>query len=279
MSETQGYPVQVWLEEHELKQIEYSAYWNDEQAEQDKDWWVLDGDFSRMEDYLKRTGTLGALQRCIAKAGELGRPVRGTGADVAAGVLWAVPHLISAGAGKVHCIEFSQHRLLKLGPAVLEQYGVGTAQAELCLGSFYDIRLPDCSLDFVLLSTSFHHAKRPQELLEQVKRILKPSGCVLMFGEYAATRPSLGVYLTQAAQALCSRLPKGVQESITGKVYPKAEWLPNFEELNPPDDPVMGDHFFTLEEYGAFFAEAGFVCHQCTENFNWGCVLVPKGDA
>lgn len=275
MSKTRGYPVQVWLEEQDLKNVEFSTYWNDEQAEKGKDWWVLDGDYSRMESYLERTGTLAALQRCISKAKELGRPVHGAGADVAAGVLWAVPYLVSAGAEKVHCIEFSQHRLLKLGPAVLEHYGVGLDQAELCLGSFYDMQLPESSLDFVLLSTSFHHASRPRDLLAQVRRVLKPSGSVLLFGEFAATRPSIGGVARYVAQAFCSRMPKGVQKGLAGKVFPKTSWWPDFDELNPPDDPIMGDHYFSLDEYNAFFKEAGFSWHQCGEHFNWGGVLVP----
>jgi ubiquinone/menaquinone biosynthesis C-methylase UbiE len=37
----------------------------------------------------------------------------------------------------------------------------------LARGTFYDLHLPDGSVDFVLLSQAFHHADRPGELLRK----------------------------------------------------------------------------------------------------------------
>jgi len=39
------------------------------------------------------------------------------------------------------------------------------------------------SIDFCFCSQAFHHADDPQRLLNEIKRVLKPSGIVLMIGE------------------------------------------------------------------------------------------------
>ena len=88
------FEVRRWLDTDEIHAIEYSAYWNDETAEQSKQWWTLDGDFGRMEAYLAEQTTL--ARELDDLLGET--PPRGTGADLAAGTLWAVPRLVAQGA-------------------------------------------------------------------------------------------------------------------------------------------------------------------------------------
>ena len=151
--------VEHWLAPDEAAAIEYAGYWNDAGAERDKPWWVLDGDFAKLEAYLDQTGLRGDLDHCLAA---LGRPLRGQGIDLAAGTLWAAPVLLDAGAVEhLYCLEYSRHRLLEIGPTVLAHYAVDPQRVVLAFGSFYDLQVPEGTLDFAFLSQAFHHADRP----------------------------------------------------------------------------------------------------------------------
>jgi ubiquinone/menaquinone biosynthesis C-methylase UbiE len=152
------YEAVEWLSDPDC--LRYADYWNDEEEERRKPFWVLDGDFSRMKAYLK----------------EIGLPAQMEEADLGAGTLWAVPDLFRLGAvDHVYCVEYSRHRLLKLGPAVLDHYGVSSDRVTLALGDVHQLRLTDKSLDFVFLSVAFHHSDKPAALLSEIPFVLAPS--------------------------------------------------------------------------------------------------------
>ena len=181
-----GFEVQYWLLPSDIKQMEYSEYWNNEEFEKNKAWYVLDGDFAKMAKHLEDAGLAHQLQQCLTfLKNTLNQPLRGVGADLAAGNLWVIPYLIKEGkVEKIYAVEYSQHRLLKLGPKVLQHYKVPQDKVVFCLGSFYQLKLPNHSLDFVLLSSAFHHADRPHSLLAEIQRVLKPDGRCLIIGEH-----------------------------------------------------------------------------------------------
>ena len=211
-----GYELRRWSTPEELRRLTYSAYWNDEEAERDKEWWTQDGDFARMEAYVDETTTLGRqLADALADA-----PPRGEGADLAAGTLWAVPRLLAAGADKVYAVEYSEHRLTRLGPGVLEHYGIPPERVVLCLGSFYELGFADGELGFVLLSQALHHADDTAALLREVRRVLAPDGVAYVIGEPLPVRRGL---------LRRSRLV----------------------------DPLLGDHLHTWRSYGRMFRSAG----------------------
>lgn len=221
-----SWEVRIWRPEAELRAIEYADYWNDIDVERTKEWWVENGDFAAMEEYLAGSGLAAQLDAAIALAERIGRPVRGIGADLAAGALWAVPQLLRAGAERVYAVEYSLHRLLRLGPLVLERYQCPRSSVVLCQGSFYEVQLPDDSLDFVLLAQALHHADRPEALLEEVRRLLHLDGVALVIGEHQFKAPSLPRRL--------ARRP----------------W-------RPPPDPVLGDHYYATADYARMFSSAG----------------------
>jgi ubiquinone/menaquinone biosynthesis C-methylase UbiE len=229
-AETRGFPVEYWLTPEEIGELDYAAYWNDEEAERHKEWYVLDGDFSRMEGYLEEVGLLDDLQASLEEVGTLA----GTGLDLAAGTLWAAPHLLAAGTvERLYCLEYSRHRLLKLGPAVLERYAVSPERVVLALGSFYDLHLADGSVDFALMSQALHHADDPDRLLAELQRVLRPGGVAIVIGEHVVTP---GMYARAALRAL-ARPGSG---------------------LRLGHDRVMGDHFYARSDYRRMFQRHGF---------------------
>lgn len=78
----------------------------------------------------------------------------------------------------------SEHRIHEYAPKVLKYYNVDSNSIELCLGSFYELELPDNSLDFIILSQAFHHADNPHKLLEEIKRVVKSNGYIIIVGEH-----------------------------------------------------------------------------------------------
>lgn len=257
MQEITNWQLEHWLSETEIGNIEYADYWNDETHEKSKEFYILDGSFSRMEAYLRKLGLVRDLRRCIRTLNvEFHRELEGIGIDLAAGNLWAAPHLLALeSVDKLYCLEYSKLRLLNLGPRVLEHYNVSRERVVLVYGSFYDLHLDDHSLDFVFLSQAFHHADRPDELLMEIKRVLKPTGAVIIIGEHVMNH--LKTYLRHAAKFLIARCLSGrLQKRLFGKTL-------NAKSLLPPDDafypdPVMGDHYYSLGEYQEMFSRFGF---------------------
>lgn len=243
-----SWAVEYWLSDSEMSRTDYSAYWNDEQKEKEKEWYILDGDFSKMERYLRQSGLPSDLLRCVEiLKGNFNCLLGGVGIDLAAGNGWAIPHLFKAAAvDRLYCLEYSKHRLLKMVPEVLEHYQVPKEKVVLVFGSFYDLHLGKESMDFVFLSQSFHHADRPDQLLSEVHRVLKPKGAIVIIGEHAPC-------------AVAARIKHAVKFFLS-------LWVPtakvptlhaSFEELFPVE-PTAGDHYYRESEYRRMFSKYAF---------------------
>jgi ubiquinone/menaquinone biosynthesis C-methylase UbiE len=248
-----SWTIERWLDEAEAASIEYASYWNDVEAERDKPWNVADGDFAKLEQYLAEVGLPADLQACLAA---LGRPLGERGIDLAAGTLWAAPALLAAGpVQRLYCLEFSRHRLLELGPRMLEHYGVAPERVVLAYGSFYDLRLDDDELDFAFLSQAFHHADRPGALLAELRRVLRPGGAAIIVGEHVIRPRDYAVF---GARSLASLAPRRVQSRLFAEpVAVRRTLRPRARDLLPTD-PVLGDHAYDQSDYARLFAEAGF---------------------
>lgn len=250
------YEFQNWLTDSDLKKIEYSDYWNDEEKEKRKEWYILDGNFKKMENYLQESGLLPQLLKSIAiLRNKYNYELNGIGVDLAAGNLWAAPYLIKSGlVKKLYCIEFSRYRLLKLGPKVLEHYKVPKNKVILVLGNFYNLKFEQNSIDFILLSQAFHHADRPQALLAEIHRVLKPNGIVIIIGEHVIksdVRRSIECFIEHSISTLC---PQIIQSRLFGKIFHIAGIFPKSSIV----DPILGDHHYFVWEYRAMFSKYNF---------------------
>ena len=249
--------VQNWLTPSDTSTIAYSGYWNDEDQERSKQWDVTDGDYDKVESYLSDVGLSDALDGCLALARkERGSPLSGEGVDVAAGTLWAANKLLEdAAVTRLWCVEYSRHRLLSLGPLMLEHHEVDQSRVVLAYGSFYEMHIEDGSLDFAFLSQAFHHADRPEALLMELRRVLAPGGVVIIIGEH---RLGLRQYFGYLALVVLSFLPARLRQRLRGGVRDVARTLHPTGEMVLPTDPLLGDHFYTASEYRKFFDDAGF---------------------
>lgn len=222
-----------------------------------------------METYLSSTGLPDQLVACADTARDrFGRTLTGVAVDLAAGSLWAAPHLFRLGhVDLLYCVEYSRHRLLKLGPAVLAHYGVPADRVVLAIGDIHRIDLPDRSVDFILMSAAFHHSDTPEALLNEIRRILKPSGIVLIIGEHI-TEVHASNRLKHMAKFVAARiLPAGVQMRLFGHTLCAHRFYPRDEDLLGGDER-LGDHAYTLSQYQRMFTAAGFSA-ECLRKSQW----------
>lgn len=257
--ENSDFEAQHWLKDEEVAKIYSSEFWNNEEYEKEKAWNVEANDFKKMEAHLTNLGVNDDLRTCfkIAKK-KWGIDIAGIGIDLAAGNLWAVPYIMKfEQVKKLYCLELSRHRLLKLGPIVLRHYNVPKEKIVLVHGSFYDIKLPDQSLNFAILSAAFHHADEPLKLLREINRTLKVSGIVVIIGEISVTW--LGQLSRYYAKYFISRLPEKIQRIFFKKVFPKQNFIPKFEDVFPVDN-VLGDHLYPRSFYKKIAKHTGFDC-------------------
>ena len=265
MVENSLYEVQNWLSDSDLNYEESSEYWNDEDEEKSKEWYILDGNFEKMENYIKGVGLIDQLNSCVDFLDkELNLSISGYGADLASGNLWAVPHILKNSlVEKLYCVEFSKQRLLKIGPEVLEYYNVQKDKIVLCLGSFNDLKLHANSLDFIFLSQAFHHSYRPNDTLNEIWRVLKPNGFVVMIGEHPISKIQVFKgYIANPLKFCVSKLvPENIQQYIFGKTFHNIVLFPSVNTLFPPDK-ILGDHYYTDNQYLAMFKGAGFKSYQ-----------------
>jgi SAM-dependent methyltransferase len=250
------YAVDHWLDEKQISELAFSEFWNNEEKEKSKEWYVLDGNFKKMENYIQERGLPDQLRIALEHLDSRGLALHGVGMDIAAGNLWAVPYLLTnPKIEELFCLEYSKHRLLKLGKAVLKHYNVSKEKIKLVLGSFYEIRMPDHSLDFVFMSQAFHHADKPKQLLSELKRVLKPNGIAILIGEdYLDLKSFRAKHFIKWPLA---RLPGFLQNKLFGKTFAAKPFFPSLENLKIPD-PEQGDHMYFPNEYRQIFESSGF---------------------
>lgn len=273
-----GYEVRRWMQSTEA--LPFAGYWNDEVVERAKAWHIGAKGLAPMEAHLAEAGLLRQLDESLEVAGAAGLKIFGQGADLACGTAWASAHLLRTVAiERIFCVEYSEHRLLKLAPALLAHYEIAPERVVLCLGSFYELNLPDHSLDFVLLSEAFHHAGDPRRLLAELRRVLKRHAAVLIIGEH-----DLGgawrLRIRNAARLMAARLPESLQRMFFGRVVSAEPLFAPIQDMLRPD-PIAGDHYYLREDYMSMFSDAGFEARRFTTRGSrfQGFVLELKGGA
>ncbi len=247
------YEIEYWENSTNLETVEYFQYWNNEEKEKVKEWYIRNNNFAKVEKYLNEVKLKKQLYQCLSFVeNRLHKSLHGVGADLAAGNLWAVTLLLNTcRIEKIYCVEYSKHRLLKLGPKILEYYHVPQDKVVLCLGSFYKLKLPDAFLDFVFLSQAFHHADKPDKLLTEIRRVIKPKGVVLIIGEHIFPAISIKHFLKYC---ITKFVPPNIQRVLCGRTFNTKIMFPKYEV----SDSILGDHRYSTDIYQTLFSQHGF---------------------
>lgn len=231
-------PTIFWLSQPELEKIYSSEYWNSIENEKIKPWWIENGNFEKCLQYLESSG----LMQEYLQAETYIRDFEGDNlsvADLGAGIGWTTAMLSkNPKINKIHAVEISQHRIEKLFPQCMKMLDGEEGKVFRYIGSFYDLKLPEDSIDIIFMSQAFHHAEQPELLLKGCRRILKTSGRIIVVGEH---------YIGPL---------QFVKKFIAMLIREKRIAL-NFDRLFPPD-PESGDHFYRTKDYRSMFSANGF---------------------
>lgn len=230
--------INCWLTDAELSAIYSSEYWNDIEAEKSKEWWIEDGDYERCRNYLETSGLMLDYRQSEAWVLEMGRKNLRI-LDLAAGIGWTSALLSKLDCvAEVHAVEISRHRLERLFPHAALMFGGRENSIHRHLGSFYDLRLPEQSMDVVYLSQAFHHADRPLHLLLECDRVLARGGRILLIGEPCISGAQIGRRFVRA-------------------LLKDREVVTDFYRLFPPD-AESGDHYYKRSDYYFMFRAMGY---------------------
>lgn len=230
-------PVDCWLSEERLASLYSSNYWNDVNEERSKEFWIADGDYQKCLDYLSQSGLLRAYERAAKHIEPLPAPLKVV--DLAAGIGWTSALLSRLdNVVEVHAVEISKHRIGELFEHSSRMLGGDESKLFRHLGSFYDLKFPNESIDVIFLSQAFHHAERPLALLVECDRVLKTGGRLLLIGEH---------YIG----------PKQIIRRVLSRIVKQRRIVTDFSKLFPPD-PKLGDHFYRRSDYYSMFGWMGY---------------------
>lgn len=226
-------PVVRWLDREEIADLYTAGYWNDLGEERKKEWWIVDGDYGRCSRYLQSSRLLGQYrfaERFVSSE-------RLRVADLAAGIGWTSALLSRLPCvSEVLAVEMSEHRLEIFEHAVL-MFGGNPAKISRFLGSFYDLRFEDQSIDLVFMSQAFHHADQPFLLLQECDRVVRRGGRIILIGEH---------YIG----------PKRIVRRFLSSIVKDRKWTTNFFELFAP--APIGDHYYRVSDYYLMFRTFGY---------------------
>lgn len=220
-----------------------AAYWNDEEQERAKPYWVESVDDRRLLDYLEQqTHLRKCFEDALAFTHSNLSALRGVVVDLGAGVGWTSAILSRHPAIRsVQAIDYSRHRLFKIAPIVFEQFGAITAKIERHCCSMADLGTPAGSVDVVVFCQALYMSDNPVGLLRNVERILRPGGVVIVACESIEPAASAARRLARVARGLVSTSP--------------THWLDVIRGANPDKS---GRRRYRDDDYKRFLRCAGF---------------------
>jgi SAM-dependent methyltransferase len=229
--------IKYWLSDADLKSIYTSTYWNNIEKEKEKEWWIKDGNYNRCLHYIKSSGLLSEYQDSEKFIQDFSREV--VVADLASGIGWTSALLSKLpNVTEVHAVEISKHRLGVLFENAVKMLKGEGQKIYRYLGSFYDLKFKDNSIDIIYMSQAFHHAEKPFTLIAECDRVLSEDGRIILVGEHYMGPKQM---IKKAIANLIKRKIKG--------------W--SFYEIFPPDEE-LGDHYYRISDYYFLFSSMGY---------------------
>jgi SAM-dependent methyltransferase len=238
--------IENWLTDKELESINTSSYWNDIEAEMGKDSWIEDGNYEKFLNYLDSSKLLSEYQRSEKFIEEFsGKSIKVV--DLAAGIGWTSALLSKLPyVNEVHAVEISKHRLGSLFEHCIKLLKGDSEKIYRHLGSFYDLKFDDKSIDIIYLVQGFHHADKPLKLIYECDRVLKDGGRIILVGEYF-----IGI--------------KRIIRRFFANLIIRRQFTPNFNDLFWPD-LMRGDYYYRQSDYYFMFGSMGYNVKQYLEN-------------
>lgn len=146
-------------------------------------------------------------------------------ADIGAGTgYFTFPIAARVPEGKVFAVDIQQEMLDIMATRKAKN---GVDNVELVLGGERDPRLPDASVDVILIVDAYHEFEYPREMGEAMRRALKPGGRLVLI-EYRGEDRSVPIkplHKMTEAQAIREMAAVGLEWERTGDFLPQQHFL------------------------------------------------------
>ena len=251
--------IESWFNSNDTTSIYSSDYWNNEEIEKNKIWNVNEENFKDLEDHLKnKTNLYDAFNSGLDLIEKIIVDPKGyTCLDLAAGVCWSSALLSrKLYVKEIFALEISIHRLKKIAPIVINGLSSQANKIKGIIGDFYNLKVEDNSIDLVVLSQAFHHADKPNKLLGEINRVLKPGAICFITGEKL-------ISLKQNIFGIIKHNIKKIIFDLNLEMFFKKNLNPlkvnkfsyKFKNIFPPDEE-MGNHYYRKKDIECLMREA-----------------------
>jgi len=247
-------PITDWLEEDKLANVSTSTYWNNEEAEKYKEWNVSTTKDLKAQSYVRNTTNLEkSMHQAIEQAERIiGEKLHGTCVDLAAGCCWTTSILANQPKiTEVCAVEISRHRLSKIAPIIFSQYECDLSKIRRAIGDFHNLKIPDKSVNIVVMSLAFHHSDHQDRLVSEIFRVLKPNGIFIAIGEDPLGTIDIATRILKknAASILHTLRLARITEKLTRRKLHKPKHLFSYKWIQVKyRDEIKGDFEYSKSE-------------------------------
>ncbi len=228
-----------WIEKNEIRT---AKYWEDPEKEKTKVFNILDNDLKKLEEDIHLNNIYNHLLE-ISNNENISFKDK-TIISLASGTGWLEGKFLrDKKINKLTLIDFSKHRIHELGPKTLKLFGFELDRADFVYGNILDLKIKNNSQDIILLSQAFHHINEPIKLLNEIKRVLKDDGVVIILGEHYY---SWKIKLNRIIKHY-------IKYFLNYKKYRKLNsFFPEYKSLFPPSYEKGDIHYSKLEYHHLF---------------------------
>lgn len=164
------------------------AFWNEYKEQQEEaSHWRVDGSPESCDRLLHHLEVRTNMKRAFLHGCELaGGGLRGTVLDLGAGIAWTSALLSRIPEVEVvYATDIALARLQR-APAVFDVLGGDTCKLRLVRGGFGVIKLPDKSVNCIVMNGSFHHCydSDASSLFMEMHRVLTDDGLIVLSNEH-----------------------------------------------------------------------------------------------
>jgi ubiquinone/menaquinone biosynthesis C-methylase UbiE len=177
--------------------------------------------------------------------------------DLGGGAGWLSAYLSQfESVGKIYNLDSSKFFLYEMMPSIVELMAGHSKKITPIEGLFSPLLFEDQSLEVVAASSALHHADNLEDLLKEIRRVLKKGGWLFALNETPYTATAYAVLAVKVCvkmfRDIAFRRYKSVSPSISSCGYRY--------------DPYLGDIAYPTWYWQAAFKRAGFTLVECVDS-------------